>query len=552
MSKLKIISGPQSGSTIELKNGLIIGRGNSADVCFMDITLSRQHAKLELVDGNWELRDLGSRNGTFVNGVAVRAGTPLRDGDEVHLGSLVLKFCVEPERAVVPNVEVKWDAGTEETKILEKVSVDDQIVPLLPEGLEKEASRLMIKRLQVLSEVADTLGNVIEADKLFPKVLEKLLDAFPEAERGCVMLCDPNGSNLDPVATLARPGAKSQISVSRTLANQVTSTRSAVLSADVSGDERFDSKHSIVRYGLRTVMCAPMICEDTVLGLIQLDSSNPLNQFSRADMALFLGIAGHTALALGKATLHEKLLDQLFLKKDLQFAERIQHCFLPKAPPRIPGYRFAEYYSAAQHIGGDYYDFIEISDKSLGITIGDVAGKGVSAALYMAKLSSEMRFHARNSLSPGAVLTVLNSALAEEMEGGMFVTLVLLILEPEKRRLSISSAGHLPPILRTRDGSVSELQIEKNFPLGIVKNKEYSETEYMLKSGDWLILYTDGLTEAMNKKGDMFGMDRLNQVIARGDEDPKKLLTTISQSVAEHSADFPQSDDLTMVCLALD
>jgi pSer/pThr/pTyr-binding forkhead associated (FHA) protein len=322
MSKLKIISGPQSGSAIELKNGLIIGRGKNADACFMDITLSRQHAKLEHVDGNWELRDLGSHNGTFVNGVAVRAGTPLQDGDEVHLGGLVLKFCTEPESAVVPDVDVKWDAGTAETKILENVSVDDQIVPLLPEGLEKEASRLMIERLHVLSEVADMLGNVIEADKLFPRVLEKLLDAFPEAERGCIILCDPDGSNLNPVATLARPGAKRQISLSRTLANQVTSTRSAVLCADVSGDERFDSKHTIVRYGLRTVMCAPMICEDTVLGLIQLDSSNPLNQFSRADMAVFLGVAGHTALALGKARLHEKLLDQLLLKKDLQFAER--------------------------------------------------------------------------------------------------------------------------------------------------------------------------------------------------------------------------------------
>ena len=118
-------------------------------------------------------------------------------------------------------------------------------------------------------------------------------------------------------------------------------------------------------------------------------------------MALFLGIAGHTALALGKARLHEQLMAQVLLQKDLQMAERIQHSFLPKSSPRLDGYRFAQSYSAARHIGGDYYDFVQVSDNALGIAVADVAGKGVAAALYMAKLSSEMRFHARGCLSRG-------------------------------------------------------------------------------------------------------------------------------------------------------
>jgi len=552
MNKLLIVSGPQSGWTIELKNNLSIGRGKSADVRIMDNTLSRRHAMLEVIDGIWQIRDLGSSNGTYVNDVKVRDVTPLQNGDAVRLGSLMLNFFSDLQSETIPNVDITWDAEAEGGTIVKNVLVDDPIAPLLPEGLEADAGRLMMKRLQLLSEVAEYLGNVIEVDKLFPKILEKLLVAFPYAERGCILLCNPDGSNLDPIATQVRPGAKSQISISRTLANQVIATRAAVLSADVSGDDRFDSKHTIVRYGLRTVMCAPMICEDTVLGLIQLDSSNPQSQFSKADMAVFLGIAGHTALALMKARLHEKLLAQLLLQKDLELAERIQHCFLPKTSPQIPGYRFAESYIAAQHIGGDYYDFVEISKNVFGVAVGDVSGKGVSAALYMAKLSSEMRFHAQGRLSPGAVLTVLNRALLAEMEGGMFVTLILLIIDPEKRSLRISSAGHFPPILRNGDNTAYELQIKNNFPIGVMEDNEYGDTEYILKCGDRIIVYTDGVTEAMNKEGDMFGTDRLKQAIAHGGESPEKLLETINQAIEGHSAGYRQSDDLTMVCFAVD
>jgi serine phosphatase RsbU (regulator of sigma subunit) len=392
----------------------------------------------------------------------------------------------------------------------------------------------------------------MEAEKLFPLVLEKLLHAFPDAERGCVMLCDPDGSNLHAAAALARPEAKRQISVSRTVAKQVIDTRSALLSADVSGDDRFDARHTMVRFGLRSVMCAPVVRENTVLGLIQLDSSNPQNQFSKADMALFLGIAGHTALALSKARLHERLVAQMILQQDLQMAERIQHCFLPKAPPKKPGFRFAGSYSAAQHVGGDDYDFVDISDNAMGIVVGDVAGKGVAAALYMARLSSEMRYHARGCLSAGAVLSALNRELTMEMESGMFVTMALLVLEPEKRKITMSSAGHPAPILRTPDGTVSELQIKGNIPLGVLEHYEYSETEHTLKSGDLVLLYTDGITEAMSSSGEMFGAARLKEVVSSGGQDPQRILASISRSVEEHAAGHPQSDDLTMVCFAVD
>jgi sigma-B regulation protein RsbU (phosphoserine phosphatase) len=200
-------------------------------------------------------------------------------------------------------------------------------------------------------------------------------------------------------------------------------------------------------------------------------------------------------------------------------------CSWPKNPAQLsPKHRrndrlpLRPSYLAARHIGGDYYDFVQISDSALGITVGDVSGKGVSAALYMAKLSSEMRFHARGCLSPGAVLTELNRSLAEEMESGMFVTLALMVLEPEKRRLTISSAGHPPPLRRSSNGTVAELRIQRNLPLGAYEDTQYGETEHMVQAGDSVILYTDGVTEAVNKDGVLFGAEQLKRVIASSGE----------------------------------
>jgi sigma-B regulation protein RsbU (phosphoserine phosphatase) len=139
-----------------------------------------------------------------------------------------------------------------------------------------------------------------------------------------------------------------------------------------------------------------------------------------------------------------------------------------------------------------------------------------------------------------------------EMESGMFVTMALLVLEPEKRKITMSTAGHPAPILRTPDGTVSELQIKGDIPLGVLEDYEYGETEYALKSGDLVLLYTDGITEAMSSSGEMFGAARLKEVVSSGGQDPRQVLASISRSVEEHAAGHPQSDDLTMVCFAVD
>ncbi|HSV93446.1 MAG TPA: FHA domain-containing protein, partial [Desulfobacterales bacterium] len=190
------MSGPQSGASVPVTGAVVIGRSRSAGLHFDERTLSRLHARLEPADGEWRLTDLGSSNGSFVNGRPVKPAVVLRDGDVVRLGSFSFAFRADPPG--VPALNVTLDTGAEQAPIIENVSVDEHIQQLLPKGIEKDAGELVIKRLRFLSEVADILGNVIEAAQLFPRVLEKLFEVFPEAERGCVMACDPDGGNLRP------------------------------------------------------------------------------------------------------------------------------------------------------------------------------------------------------------------------------------------------------------------------------------------------------------------------------------------------------------------
>lgn len=543
MAHLQINAG-DAGRRVALSDPTVLGRGNQADLILGENTLSRTHARFYRRSGQWRLEDLSSSNGSFIRGERV-TDTALCNGDELRFGALKATF-IDDQPAAISMRDTDDEAAGQ---VLDNLAAGEHLAPLMPEGLDQRTGEMFMQRLSLLSDVATMLANVVSERELFPRVLECLLEAFPQAEHGCAMLVDDG--HLQPVLALASNGEAAEVTVSRSLARQVMVTRSAVLSADTADDERFDPGHTVHRIGLRTVMCAPLISEDAVLGIMQLDSCDPRSHFSRADMAVFLGIAGHAAMALSKARLHASLLEQRLMQKDLELAERIQQCFLPRQAPSLPGYTLADCYQSAQQVGGDYYHYLKMRSRAIGLTLGDVSGKGVPAALYMARLSSEMRYHALACEGPGKILSALNDALAEEMETGMFVTLVLMALLPETGELVISNAGHPPPLRRDRHGRVTALEAAGNIPLGMSAGLSYGQTSFQLEQGDWVLLYTDGITEAMNDRDEEFGMERLEQLLAKGGDSPQVLLDTLAEAVAEHASGRAQSDDLTLMCLGV-
>jgi CHASE2 domain-containing sensor protein len=246
-------------------------------------------------------------------------------------------------------------------------------------------------------------------------------------------------------------------------------------------------------------------------------------------------------------------LDKQALEQELAIAQRIQRSFLPKNLPETEEAVFAAETVMAKSVGGDLYDFITFENGAVGVTIGDVSGKGVPAALYMAKTISDFRTHAKLERSPASVITKLNETLVAEGASGMFVTLFYLLFEPAKKKLSFSSAGHHPLLKWEKaSGVITEHNTKKGKPLGILSFKDLDEGELALASGDLLVLYTDGIDEAMNRSRQTFGKGRILEVIQKNcTQTPQEIIQAFHKAVQSHAGSAPQHDDMTLVVIKI-
>jgi serine phosphatase RsbU (regulator of sigma subunit) len=216
----------------------------------------------------------------------------------------------------------------------------------------------------------------------------------------------------------------------------------------------------------------------------------------------------------------------------------------------LPGYRFHDYYEAALRVGGDYFDYVALPDGRLAIAVGDVAGKGVPAALLMASLYSTARFHLLTQPALAQALAGLNSQVASGGLGHRFISLVLVVVDPRSHQITIANAGHLPPLLRHRNGNIQTVGLaESGMPLGVIPDQTFRETEIRLEPGELLTLYTDGITEAMNPYNEIYGRARLGDFLSKGPADVDELVPGIVADVEKFCDGRPQRDDLCLVCL---
>jgi serine phosphatase RsbU (regulator of sigma subunit) len=385
------------------------------------------------------------------------------------------------------------------------------------------------------------------------RILNKLFDVFPQADEGFIVLCDELLQHLIPKAMKTRSGpAAGSLHISRTIVGKVLDKRLALLLTDACGDGVLACSESIVESHIRSVMCVPLVgCADKPLGILQLHTESSTNAFGQNDLDLLVSIAGAMALAVENAKLHEELVAQERLKRDLQVAREVQQGFLPVGVPVVAGYQFYALYQPALSVGGDYYDFINLPDGRLVICIGDVSGKGVSAALCMAHLASDMRLAVTTANSLAEALQMANCSLNAPWMSMRFVTLLLMELEPCQHKLTVVNAGHMAPLLREPGGTLSEIGGDKaGFPLNVVPTGEnkYEAVTIDLPPGSCVFACTDGVTEAEDSNGDMLGMDRLREVVSKAPANPVAIGEAVGHSVREFAADQSQHDDLTLVC----
>jgi serine phosphatase RsbU (regulator of sigma subunit) len=299
-------------------------------------------------------------------------------------------------------------------------------------------------------------------------------------------------------------------------------------------------------------MCAPLLTpEGAPLGILQLDTTDK-KQFNQEDIDLLVAVAGQASIALQNAAMHETILAGERLDRDLRLAEQIQKRFIPQEVPEVDGFEFFAHYQAAYEVGGDFYDFIDLPGGRLAVALGDVAGKGVSAALMMAKFSGDARYCILTEDAPGPAADRLNSLLMEAGIEEKFITLCLGVIDPGSRQFTFCSAGHPPILVRRKDGRVEPYGDEiSNFPLGILDGSHYPQATVDLQDGDVVLIYSDGATDGRNGRGELYDTSenpRLLQRLAASAGGPGAIGKAILQATREFSAGVRQADDLTLVC----
>ncbi len=545
MASLLVIKGPNPGQRVLLdKERTVLGRNADCDVVFPppgNTAVSREHAVIVRVGDEFFVEDLKSRNGTHVNNQQVRDRTLLRDNDRIRICDFLLSF----HDPVLPAEDDDDEPVAESTF---EASVSHHATGQLLDAQPAE-------KLKALLDISTDLSRTPEEqDQLLPKIVDRLLDLFKQADRGFVILHEAAANRLVPkVINTRRPHDEATARFSKSIVRRCLETGQAILSNDASNDARFNLSQSIADFRIRSVMVAPLWTADSkAVGVIQLDTQQPSKRFNSEDLNLLLGVASLASIALEKAALYQERLASERYQAQMEVARHVQRGFLPEDLPRVPGYEFFQFYESAYEVGGDYYDFVPLPGGRLAALLGDVAGKGVAAALLMAKFSADARFCALTEADPAAMVAKLNNILHHTGPADRFVTLVMATLDSEKHAVTFVNAGHPVPLVYRQATGTIEQAMDTNavgLPLGIMPDYAYHACEVLLEPGDCVLAFTDGVTEAMDVNNNMLQMRGVLAALREGPFTPEGLGERLVKAVHTHAAGRSQHDDITLVCL---
>jgi serine phosphatase RsbU (regulator of sigma subunit)/pSer/pThr/pTyr-binding forkhead associated (FHA) protein len=557
MAVLRALLSPDPGELFPLESDTnVLGRHPQCDIVLESAPVSRQHARISMRDGNYFLEDLNSRNGTYLNGKLVTKVQPLQEGDEIGICDLLFAFHAEKPEPNLSSTQLPRRTVEQQTTFVDDDKLASGSVIMTKVDLSAGSTGLSLQvnteaKLKALLEISQHLSRALELNDVLPKLLESLFHIFPQADRGFIVLKDPRTGRLIPKALKCRdPEDNEVLRISRTIVRSVLETKQAILSADAASDSRFNMSESIVDFQIRSMMCAPLVTgEGDALGVIQLDTSDQRKWFNREDLDVLAGVACQAAFAIENAQLHDMAVREEAMRRELAVAHEVQRGFLPSESPRVPEYDFFEFYEPASDLGGDYYDYVELPRGRLAVVLGDVSGKGISASLLMAKLSAEARFCLISEPSPAAAIGRLNRIFCGSGWEDRFVTLVLAVIDPADNTVTLVIAGHMPPILRRGKNAVEPVGEEiTNLPLGVDRDVLYEQCVCPLNPGDSLTLYTDGITEAMNTEGALYGHDRLMKQLATDVSSINALGRHLLDDVKKFVGSRSQSDDMCLAC----
>lgn len=515
---------------------ITLGRAAECTIPIKDRYLSRKHAEIVSSNGGWVLKDCGSANGTFLNGTRVEQDLPLKSGDRIKLGDTEIVFESEPmttERIIsVPDRELSATISIPLTEITDQWT---------------EPSGKSLERLRILNALAMELIEDHPLDQVFSFIVDRVMEHL-RPSRAAIGVMSEDGKSFDSVEVRRQNTSDiSELSISKTLLAEVVEERRALAYVDVSVDEKLSRALSIVAQGIHSVLCAPIMIGNAVVGVLYVDYLFTQRTISEEDVRLVAQIGQFAAIKLETTRLREAAQQKRRIDEELRTAYLIQRGLLPESAPEINGYSFSGMSKPCRAVSGDYYDFVTRPDGRVYFVIADVSGKGLTAALLMAGLQAAFRIFTKSDPDPSTLVTQLNAALHENLPQSKFVTLFAGRLDPEAGEIEFANAGHNPPLI-VSSGNVSRLA-STDILLGMFTNAEYRRQTLKLEPGDALVLYTDGVTEASRGEDEEeFGMDRLQEVVGTlHGHDAEELTRRLEASVTDYLGEAHCGDDVTMV-----
>ena len=410
-----------------------------------------------------------------------------------------------------------------------------------------------VGELYVLNEVGKAMTSIFDLDELLRLIIILATEEL-HAETGSLMLIDKATNELTIKTGIGIDEEiikNVRIKVGEGISGWVAAKGKPLLIDDVEKDQRFQRRRSHKRYDTKSLLSVPLVAHGVPIGVINVNNKRQGEIFTEDDADLLSTLASQAAVAIDNANLHEYLIEKERMDREMEIAHEIQMSLMPKNPPNLPHFNISAVSVPALQVGGDYFDFINIDESTLGVSIGDVSGKGMPAALLMVMARSFLYTEARDTISPCMVLSKVNDLILENKDANrpdMFITMFYCVINCNDKVVTFANAGHDPPLLFSKNSNEPQELYSGDMMVGAFGGIDYREQSLQLQPGDLLLLYTDGIVEARNVRDELFGEERLKKLIWDNvDQEVGEIKQTILHEVNEFVGDRPASDDLTMV-----
>ena len=525
----------------------VVGRSPESNLMIDDSTVSRRHAEIEVVDEDtMNLTDLGSHNGTTVNGYAIVAATALKPDDIISFGRVQFR--------IVPTVEQKAATGSFSVGDSEQDLAHATLLPI--EEALRPLPAAIIDNPKVFGAISE-MGRMLilpgTDQEMFGRALELLQEAIP-TERVAILLSQPEDGKLLLAASRASgrrsPGS---FTISRTIVRELLNQKNAILISDPKTDSRFAQQQSIVGSGIRSAMAVPLFDQDKVLGILYADTTNPLHRYTEDFLRVTATFGNILAAKIANQNLLKERQAKEVLEAELKVASQIQNQLLPARLLSIEGYSLNAFQAQCKAVGGDLYDVAQLTDGSALLLLADVSGKGMGAALLMSNVLAAFRIlYGSEDLSLLEMTSRVSGQLVRSSRPEDFATLFICRLYPETHTLRYLNAGHNPPVMVRSDGEVEELA-PSGIPIGAFDLSPWNEGTLQFGVGDLLFMFTDGISEATDLQGEMYQDERLKRFLLNSRrQSPEELTESVLDEIRAFMGGAPQSDDITMLALRRD